>query len=233
MLVHRTLERAIMNILKKTDTQLKNDVEAELRWDPRVNAAQVGVSVDKGVVSLLGSVDTYAEKWAAEAATKRVNGVRTVAQDLTVKVLAEHKREDSEIAAAVQSALTWDVFVPKTVNASVQKGEVTLEGAATWGYQREAAELVVRRLAGVVSVRNLIVINPGATASQVKEHVEAALQRQAVTDAKSIHVEIAGGKVTLTGTASSWQSIEDASHAAWAAPGVTNVVDKLTVAMTY
>lgn len=216
--------------MTKTDLQLKQDIETELRWDPKVNAAQVGVSVDKGVVSLLGTVDSYAEKWAAEDATKRVSGVRTVAQDLTVKILGEHKRSDSDIAAAVQNALKWDVFVPKEVTAKVQNGAVTLEGPATWGYQRESAERAVRHLTGVVSVHNSIHIKPEASAAQVKEKVEAALQRQAATDAKSIHVETSGGKVTLTGTASSWQSIEDASHAAWAAPGVTNVVDQLTVA---
>ena len=217
----------------KTDTQLKHDIEAELRWDPKVNEAQVGVSVDKGVVTLLGSVDTYAEKWAAEDATKRVNGVRTVAQDLTVKVLGEHKRSDTEIAAAVQSAFKWDVFVPKAVTAQVRGGTVTLEGYVTWGYQRDAAERAVRNLAGVMSVQNSISIQPKVSASQVQEHVEAALKRQAATDAKSIHVATSGGKVTLTGTASSWQSVEDAAQAAWAAPGVTQVVDHLSVAMTF
>lgn len=219
--------------MAKTDMKLKQDVEAELLWDPEVNAAQVGVSVDKGVVSLLGFVDSYAEKWAAEDATKRVSGVRTVAQDLTVKIRGEHKRSDSEIAAAVQSALKSHVFIPKTVTAKVQNGAVTLEGAATWGYQSDAAERAVRYLPGVVSMNNAIRIKPEASAAEVKENIEAALQRQAVTDTKSIHVTTSGGKVTLSGTASSWQSIEDAAHAAWAAPGVTKVVDELTVAMTY
>src|ERR1700691_1612727 len=106
--------------MKKTDLQLKQDIEEELLWDPMVNAAQIGVTVNNGAVSLLGSVDTYAEKWAAEDATKRVSGVRTVAQDLTVKLLGEHKRSDSDIAAAVQNALKWDVYVPKTVTATVR-----------------------------------------------------------------------------------------------------------------
>lgn len=219
--------------MTKTDSQLKQDIETELQWDPKVNAAQIGVSVDRGVVSLLGTVDTYGEKWAAEDATKRVSGVCTMAQDLTVKILGDHKRSDSDIAATVQSALKWHVFVPKTVTAKVQNGAVTLEGSATWGYQRDSAERAVRHLTGVVSVYNAINVKPDASAAQVKEKVEAALQRQAVTDGKSIHVETSGGTVTLTGTASSWQSIEDASHAAWAAPGVTNVVDELTVDMTY
>ena len=213
--------------MNKTDNQLKEDIEQELRWDPKVNAAQIGVSVDKGVVSLLGAVDTYAEKWAAEDATKRVCGVRTVAQDLTVKILADHVRTDSDIAAATQSALKWDVFVPKAITARVHEGSITLEGQVTWNYQRDAAERAVRYLAGVVSVFNAITLKPQTSASQVKEKVVAALQRHAKADAKSIHVEASGSKVTLTGHASSWQAIEDAADAAWAAPGVTEVDDQL------
>jgi len=213
--------------VNKTDIQLKQDIEAELRWDPKVNAAQIGVTVDKGAVSLLGAVDTYAEKWAAEDATKRVNGVRAVAQDLTVKILADHKHSDSEIAAAALAALKWDVYVPKAITARVQNGAITLEGQVTGNYQRDAAERVVRYLTGVVAVHNLITLKADANPSpaQVKEKIEAALQRQAMADTHSIHIDTSGGKVTLTGHASSWQSIEDAANAAWAAPGVTEVVD--------
>ena len=218
--------------MTKTDMQLKQDIETELRWDPKINAAQIGVSVDKGVVSLLGAVDTYAEKWAAEDATKRVGGVRTVAQDLTVKVLTDHKRSDSDIAAATQNALKWDVFVPASVTAEVEKGTVTLGGEVTWNYQREGAERAIRHLAGVVAVNNYVKLKPQTSTAQVKEKVEAALQRQATADGKAIHIETSGGRVTLTGNVSSWQSIEDAANAAWAAPGVTEVVDHLKLSMT-
>jgi osmotically-inducible protein OsmY len=218
--------------MAKTDIQLKKDIETELSWDPKVNAAQIGVAVDKGAVSLLGTVDTYAEKWAAEDATKRVHGVRTVAQDLKVKILGEHARGDSEIAAAVQRALDWNVLIPKTITAEVHSGSVTLKGRAGWHFQQEAALHAVRYLAGVVNVNNSIAIAPEVTATAVKEQVEAALQRQAKADAKSIHVDTAGGTVTLSGHASSWQSIEDAANAAWAAPGVTNVVDQVKMQMT-
>jgi osmotically-inducible protein OsmY len=214
----------------KTDMQLKEDIELELRWDPKVNAAQIGVSVDNGVVSLLGAVDTFAEKWAAEDATKRVSGVRTVAQDLTVKILTEHQRSDAEIAAATQIALSWNVFIPKTVTAKVQHGSVTLEGQVTWNFQRDAAELGVRFLTGVVAVHNAITIKPQTSAAEVKEKVQAALQRQATADGKSIHVETIGTKVTLTGHASSWKAIDDAANAAWAAPGVTEVVERVKMA---
>jgi osmotically-inducible protein OsmY len=188
--------------------------------------------VNEGVVSLLGTVDTYAEKWAAEDATKRVSGVRTVAQDLSVKILTNHKHNDTEIAAAVQSALKWNVYVPTTVTAGVAAGVVTLQGQVTWNYQRDAAERAVRYLTGVVSIYNAITMKPEVTAAQVKEKVVAALQRQATTDAKSIEVNASGGRVTLTGHASSWQSIADAANAAWAAPGVTEVVDHLKMSMT-
>ncbi len=218
--------------MTKTDMQIKQDIEAELRWDPMVNAAQIGVTVDKGTVSLLGSVDTYAEKWAAEDATKRVSGVRAVAQDLNVKVLGEHKHGDSEIAAAALSAIKWDVYVPNTVTANVTNGVVTLGGQVHWNFQRDAAERAVRYLTGVVSVQNSIALKPDtASAAKVKEGVQAALQRQATTDGNSIHIETSGGQVTLTGHASSWQAIEDASNAAWAAPGVTDVRDQLKMQM--
>jgi osmotically-inducible protein OsmY len=218
--------------MSKTDMQLKRDIEEELRWDPKVNAARIGVTVEGGAVSLLGEVDTYPAKWAAEGAAKRVSGVRTVAQDLTVKVLADHVRSDPEIATATQSVLGWDLLVPTTVTATVHQGAVTLGGEATWNYQREAAERAVRHLAGVVAVHNSIRLKPQASVEQVREKVQAALQRQATSDAKSIHIETSGGTVTLTGHASSWQSIEDAANAAWAAPGVTEVVDHLKMFMS-
>jgi osmotically-inducible protein OsmY len=214
----------------KTDIQLKQDIEQELSWDPKVNAAQIGVSVDKGAVSLLGEVESYAEKWAAEDATKRVSGVRTVAQDLKVKVAYGDKHSDSEIAGAALSALTWDVYVPASVTAKVQDGAVTLEGQVGWNFERDAAEKAVRYLAGVSNVYNSITLKPeSASTDKVKEKVQAALQRQATSDANSIKVETSGGRVTLSGHASSWQSIEDASSAAWAAPGVTDVVQRISI----
>jgi osmotically-inducible protein OsmY len=215
--------------VNKSDKQLQQDVEEELRWDPKVNAAQIGVTVDGGAVSLTGTVDTYAQKWAAEDATKRVNGVRTMAQDLSVKLLSDHKHTDSEIATAIQSALKWDVMVPKTITAKVTSGSVTLEGQATWNFEREAAERAVRYLTGVVSVFNAVALKSQVSPVDIKEKIEAALNRQAKADAKGIKIDTSGGKVTLTGHASSWQTTEDAADAAWATPGVTEVDDRLTV----
>jgi osmotically-inducible protein OsmY len=217
------------NTMSKTDKQLQHDVEEELRWEPKLNAAKIGVTVNQGAVTLIGTIDTYAEKWAAEDATKRVFGVRTIAQDLKVKVLSDHKQSDGDIAAAVLSAFKWDVYVPSNVTAKVEGGMVSLEGQVTWNYERDAAERSVRHLMGVVSVSNFITLKPEASAAQVKEKVEAALQRQATKDANAIHVNTSGTKVTLTGHASSWATIGDAANAAWAAPGVTEVIDQLTV----
>jgi osmotically-inducible protein OsmY len=213
--------------MDKTDVQLKQQIEDELRWDPRINSAQIGVSVNNGAVSLMGAVDTYPEKYAAEEATKRVSGVRSVAQELTVKILSDHVRSDADIASAVQTALTWDLLIPKAVTASVRDGWVTLHGVATWNHQREAAERAVRYLTGVAGVSNSVTLKPQTNPAQVKESIQSALERQALSDTTAIHVDTLGGRVTLTGQVSSWKSIDDAAKAAWAAPGVTEVVDRL------
>jgi VCBS repeat-containing protein len=215
--------------MNKTDSQLQHELEEELRWDPRVNAAQIGVTVENGVVSLLGVVDTYADKWAAEAAVKRVGGVRSVAEELTVKVLGPHVHTDLEIAKAALNALKWDVWVPETVTAKVEHGRISLDGEVDWNYQREAAERAVRHLTGVVSIIDSIRIKGGASVSEVKEKVQAALLRQATADGKSITVGASGGTVTLSGNASCRHAIEDATNAAWAVPGVTAVVDDITM----
>jgi osmotically-inducible protein OsmY len=210
-----------------TDIQLKQDVERELRWDPKVDSAQIGVSVDCGAVSLFGAVDTNAQKWAAEDATKRVRGVRAVAMGLVVKLRAEHEHSDSEIAAVVDNALRWDVCVPETVIATVFHGSVRLSGRVTWHHERCAAERAVRHLEGVVTVHNDITLEPASSPAQVKEQVRAALERQAMGDAGSIQVDTIGSEVTLTGHASTWRTIVDAENAAWAAPGVTQVIDRV------
>jgi len=215
----------------KSDKQLKQDIETELMWDPAVNSAQIGVSVDNAAVSLLGTVDTFAQKWAAEDATKRVSGVRAVAQDLTVKLLGVHERSDTELASATLDALKWNVAIPSSVTAKVEKGHVTLEGNVAWYYQRAAAVQAVRCLTGVIEVHNNITLAPQVSVTQVKEKVQAALQRQASTDANAIHIEAAGGTVTLTGHASSFHALHDATMAAWTAPGVTEVVDRMTMSI--
>ena len=217
--------------MTKSDPQLRQDVERELGWDPQINATQIGVRVERGAVSLLGRVDSYAEKVAAQHAARRVSGVRTVNQSLAVALLSAHERSDADLAAAVDRALAWDVFVPDGVTGSVHSGVVELTGAVTWNHQRCAAEQAIANLAGVVDVTNAITLEPRSAPSQVKQNVRAALQRRSTADVGLIHVDELGGKVTLTGYASSWRSVADAANAAWAEPGVTEVVDrvKLTI----
>jgi osmotically-inducible protein OsmY len=216
----------------KSDERMKQDIEDELRWDPKVATAQVKVRVANGAVSLLGTVETYAQMWAVEDATKRVSGVRAIAQELTVRVLKEHVRNDSQIAVEAQRALTWDARDPKTVTATVEQGLVRLDGQVTWDFQRNAAERAVGNLAGVVGIFNAITLEPHSGAARVREQVKAALDRRGTADAKSIRVETFGSTVTLSGNAAHWQSIEYAANAAWKVPGVTEVVDHVQLTMT-
>jgi len=146
--------------MEKTDIQLQQDVEAELHWDPKVNAAHIGVVVDQGTVSLLGVVDTYAQRGAAEQAARRVSGVRIVAQELSVKLTGAHVHTDSELAAAIRTVLGWSATVPDTVTVSVRHGFVTLHGEVAWHFQREAAARAVGELVGVVGIDNRIALLP-------------------------------------------------------------------------
>jgi osmotically-inducible protein OsmY len=215
--------------MKKTDAQLKRDIEEELRWDPKVNEAQIGVTVKGGMATLMGTVDSYAEKWAADDAAWRVGGVHGVDQELSVKLLPAHVRNDADIAAAATNALGWDVFIPSGISAKVSSGTLTLSGEVPWNFQRESAERAVRYLPGVTSVKNDITLKQRAVAAQVKEQVSAALQRQATTDSNNIKIETSGNRVTLSGHASSWKSIDDATVAAWGVPGVNEVIDHVQI----
>lgn len=217
--------------MHKTDQQLKHDIENELDWDPRLRMIHVSVTVQDGATTLLGSVDTYPQKADAMVATKRVFGVRSVTEKLVVKLRAEHKRTDADILLATRNALAWDVHTPTSIISRVQSGIVTLEGQVKWNFQREAAEHAVGQLVGVVGVQNLVGLRPEAAATQVKEKMENALQRRALRS-HAIKVDSIGSRITLTGHAPTWQSVEDATDIAWAVPGVTEVVDQLRVQAT-
>ncbi|MET4577724.1 BON domain-containing protein [Ottowia thiooxydans] len=214
----------------KTDMQLKADVTAELAWEPAVNAAGIGVLVNGGVVTLTGHLDTFAEKYAAERAVRRVAGVRGLAMELDVKLATGHQRSDSEIALAAASALRWSVFMqPDRVKVEVEKGWVTLNGEVDWAYQSRTAEQCVRNLIGVRGLTNQISVKPTVSTRNVAAEISAALERQAEREAKHIAIDVEGGVVTLRGKVHSMAERDAAAGAAFAAQGVSRIVNKLEV----
>ena len=216
----------------RTDDQIQRDVLNELRFEPRVQPNEVGVAVKDGVVTLAGWVDSYAKKWAAEEAAHRVRGVRAVANDIEVRLPFSAERPDPEIAAAAVRALEWDAAIPvEKLDVTISKGWVTLRGEVEWQYQKQDAERVVRRLQGVRGVSNLIVVRPRLSPNALKEKIEQALVRTAELDAQRIQVEIDGTRVILKGTVRSWAERDEAERAAWAAPGVTAVDNRIIITL--
>jgi osmotically-inducible protein OsmY len=214
----------------RTDAQIQADVLAELKWDARVQPNEIGVAVKDGVVTLTGWVDSYTKRWAAEEAAHRVRGVKAVANDIEVRLPTTAERTDADIAAAAVQALEWDASLSiENLDVTVSKGWVTLKGTVEWQYQKNDAERVVRRLTGVKGVTNLITVKPRVTPSDLKEKIEKALVRSAETDAERITVEVDGNKVILKGTVRSWAERQDAERAAWSAPGVLSVDNRITI----
>lgn len=214
----------------KTDAHIKADVTDELAWDPAVNATGIGVAVRDGVVTLTGHLDSYAEKHAVERAVHRVAGVRGIAVELDVRLAAEHKRSDSDIAQAAATALQLNSLVPdEKIQVQVENGRVTLTGEVDWSYQLASAEQCVRPLAGVRGLSNRITIKSRASSKDVGAQITAALTRQAAREAKHITVEVEGSVVTLWGKVHSLAEREAAVGAAFSARGVSRVVDKLDV----
>jgi len=214
----------------KTDTQLRDDVQAELSWDPAFKASDIGVIVKDGVVTLTGHLSSHAEKYAAERAVQRVHGVKAVAVEMTVKLPFGNERTDADIAMAAERALEWNVLVPDgKIRPVVEKGWLTLQGEVEWGYQRSAAEGAVRDLMGVTGVSNLVKVKPKLSPADVEKKIHDALSRQADREARRLSISVDGSQVTLRGVVHSWAERDAVQGAAWATPGVSVVVNDLLV----
>lgn len=214
----------------RTDSQIKTDVEAELKWDPDIDATDIAVAVKSGVVTLTGFVRSYAQKYQAERTVKRVAGVVGVANDIEVRLPSSNERPDPEIARDAVAALKNELpYSSENMKVIVKDGWLTLEGSAEWNYQRTRAEDAVRRVKGVRGVINMIALKPRVTPSEIKSKIEDAFRRSAQVDAQRITVEANGGEVTLKGTVRSWAERQEAERAAWRAPGVVKVDNRIVV----
>ena len=214
-----------------SDEEIQQDVIEELRWDDNVQPIEIGVAVKDGIVTLTGWVDSYLKRFAAQEAAHRVLGVKAVVNEIEVQLPTSAERSDVDIATAATRALEWHALSLDKVEVTVSKGWITLRGEVEWHFQKEAAERAVRNLSGVRGVTNLIVIKPQVhpTAEQMKKRIEAALLRSAETTAENIHVEVEGDKVILIGEVRSYAERREAERAAWSAPGVASVDNRLVV----
>ncbi|WP_205677423.1 BON domain-containing protein [Aquitalea denitrificans] len=214
----------------KTDTQLQTDVIAELQWDPQINSSQIGVQVNDGVVTLSGVVTDAPQKWSAERAALRVEGVQALAVDLTVIVPDAEQRSDSDISHAAVSALQlMGTLKGHTIKVMVENGWITLAGDVEWDFQRKAASNVLRHLSGVTGISNAINLRSKPISHAVQQEVQAALKRRAIRDIDSITVSIDGPDVILGGSVHSWSEQALARHAAAGMPGVRNVIDNIRI----
>jgi osmotically-inducible protein OsmY len=213
-----------------TNDELQRDVADELFWDPKIDSEAVAVSADDGTVTLRGTVGSFRQKREAQKAAERVYGVVFVDNELDVRILDEHRREDADLRGDVLQALLLDTLVPGTVDATVKDGFVTLTGTVAWQYQREEAAFIAGNVLGVVGVDNDVYLDsPAPWAGDVKHSIKNALERDAKLDAENIDVETVDGTAILTGSVRSWSEHDTAVAAAWAAPGVTAVDDRLTI----
>jgi osmotically-inducible protein OsmY len=220
-----------LEIAMKSDSEIERDVKDELNWDPDIDATDIAVKVKSGVVTLTGFARSYTDKHEAEAAAKRVSGVRAVANDIEVRLPSFAERSDPDIARDAVAAIMSQLPIShEGIKAVVKNGFVTLEGQVEWQYQKNTAETAVRRIKGVKGVDNHIVLKPRAEPSEIQKKILDAFKRNAEVDANRIIVETNGSEVVLKGMVRSWIEREEAERVAWSAPGVTRVEDRVVVA---
>jgi osmotically-inducible protein OsmY len=214
----------------RLDSDIKRDVEDELRWDPDIDATDIAVAVHNGVVALSGFVRSYAQKTQAERDAKRVAGVVGVANDIEVRLPVLDQRPDPDIARDAVNALKSELpFSSENIKVIVKDGYITLEGAVEWNYARERAENAVKRIRGAKGVRDAIEVKPKVQPYEIRRKIEDALRRSAEIDASRITVEASGSEVILRGTVRSWAERQEAERGAWAAPGVTKVDNRIVI----
>lgn len=215
----------------KSDIELQRDVMDEILWEPILHAAEIGVIVKQGVVTLVGSVKNYAEKIAAENAAKRVKEVNTVVMDINIRMANECRRTDKDLTKAALNALKWSSFVPEDrLKLKIENGWITISGEVEWQFQKESATSAVEHLVGVRGVSNFIKVRPVLNTILVKDVIKKALERSADIDADKIDIKLSGGKILLTGKVRSWGQRKEVERAVWATPGVIDVNDQLTIA---
>lgn len=218
----------------RNNAELQKDVQDAILWEPLLNAAEIGVTVNDGIVTLSGTVDSYVKKLEAENAAKNVVGVKAIVEKIEIRFANSWSKSDNEIAVEVLNALKWNWQVPSDkIRVKVEDGWITLEGELTWNYQSEAAKKAIHHLMGVTGVTNNITIKPDINDTIEQQDVEAALERNGSIDASEINVKVSGTKVTLTGSVNSWYDKDEAARIAWNTPGIWNVVNDLQVEYDY
>lgn len=217
--------------MKKSDSALQRDVLEELEWEPSIDHADIGVAVVDGVVTLNGYVKSYAEKMAAERAAKRVEGVQAIAEELKIRFDSDRKTADHEIARRILDIFAYDVLIPQeTITVKVERGWVSLDGEVEWKYQADEAMHAAGKVSGVVGVSNNIAIRSRPKVTDIRKRIEDAFKRQAGLDADAVTITASGNTVTLSGKVKAWHERKLAEQAAWAAPGVTQVEDRIVIA---
>jgi osmotically-inducible protein OsmY len=215
----------------KTDAQLQQDVLQELSWEPSVNAANIGVEVNNGLVMLAGHVDTFAEKWRAEEAVQRVYGVKALAANIDVKLLTRAERTDDDIAKSAENVVRWSNDLHNnSVKIMVENGWVTLTGFVKWAFQKRNIGYALSNLMGVMGLNNQLAVEPRVKGEAVKKDIEQVLKRRAVDGMKYVAIRVKGTEVTLSGYVGSWREREVVSHSAWNTLGVKSVINQIKIA---